>query len=59
VVWSIVKTFFRWAHSIDLVSSNVSAKLHSLPVVRKQVQPLTKEEMARLLASTSQFWIQP
>ena len=53
VAWSIVKTFFRWAHSIDLVSSNVSAKLQSLPIVRKQVQPLTKDEMARLLAATS------
>ncbi|WP_162601757.1 tyrosine-type recombinase/integrase [Occallatibacter savannae] len=54
VAWSIVKTFFRWAHSIDLVSSNVSAKLQSLPIVRTQVQPLTKDEMARLLAATSQ-----
>jgi len=53
VAWSIVKTFFRWAHSIDLISSNVSAKLHSLPVVHKQVQPLTKDEIDRLLAATS------
>ena len=59
VAWSIVKTFFRWAHSIDLVSSNVSAKLQSLPIVRKQVQPLTKEEMARLFAATSQCGFSP
>ena len=54
VAWSIVKTFFRWAHSIDLIPSDVSSKLKSLPIVRKQVQPLTLDEMARLLAATSQ-----
>jgi hypothetical protein len=25
VAWSVVKTFFRWAHSIDLIPSDVSA----------------------------------
>jgi integrase/recombinase XerD len=59
VAWSIVKTFFRWAFSIDLVSSNASVKLTSLPIVRKQVQPLTKEEMARLLAATGQCGFSP
>ncbi len=54
VAWSIVKTFFRWAHSIDLISSDVSSKLKSLPIVRKQVQPLTRDEMEGLLAATSQ-----
>jgi integrase/recombinase XerD len=59
VAWSVVKTFFRWAHSIDLIPSDVSAKLKSLPIVRKQVQPLTKDEMARLLAATSQCGFSP
>jgi len=59
VSWSIVKTFFRLAHSIDLVSSNASATLTSLPVVRKQVQPLTKDEMAALLTATSQCGFSP
>lgn len=54
VSWSIVKTFFRWAHSIDLIPSDVSGKLKSLPIVRKQVQPLTRDEMEGLLAATSQ-----
>ena len=54
VAWSIVKTFFRWAHSIDLIPSDVSGKLKSLPIVRKQVQPLTRDEMESLLAATSQ-----
>jgi integrase/recombinase XerD len=59
VAWSIVKTFFRWAHSIDLIPSDVSAKLPSLPIVRKQVQPLTQDEMERLLAATSQCSFAP
>jgi hypothetical protein len=59
VAWSIVKTFFRWAHSIDLIPSDVSSKLKSLPIVRKQVQPLTLDEMARLLAATSQCGFAP
>jgi integrase/recombinase XerD len=54
VAWSVVKTFFRWAHSIDLIPSDVSSKLKSLPVVRKQVQPLTHDEVEGLLAATSQ-----
>jgi integrase len=54
VAWSIVQTFFRWAHSIDLIPSDVSSKLKSLPIVRKQVQPLTRDEMQGLLDATSQ-----
>ena len=59
VAWSIVKTFFRWAHSIDLIASDVSGKLKSLPIVRKQVQPLTLDEMEGLLAATSQCGFTP
>lgn len=59
VAWSVVKTFFRWSHSIDLIPSDVSGKLKSLPIVRKQVQPLTREEMGRLLAATSQCGFAP
>ena len=59
VSWSVVKTFFRWAHSIDLISSDVSSKLKSLPIVRKQVQPLTREEMEKLLAATTQCGFTP
>jgi site-specific recombinase XerD len=54
VAWSIVRTFCRWAHSIDLVPSDVSSKLKSLPIVRKQVQPLTRDEIADLLMATRQ-----
>jgi integrase/recombinase XerD len=59
VSWSIVRTFFRWANSIDLIPSDVSNKLKSLPIVRKQVQPLTPDEMERLLAATSQCGFAP
>ena len=59
VAWSMVKSFFRWAHAIDLIPSNESAKLNSLPVVRKQVQPLTRDEMAALLVATSQCGFSP
>ncbi len=59
VAWSVVKTFFRWAHSLDLIPSDVAAKLKSLPIVRKQVQPLTRDEMASLLAATSQCGLSP
>jgi site-specific recombinase XerD len=59
VAWSVVKTFFRWAHSIDLIPSDVSAKLTSLPIVRKQVQPLTRDEMERLLTATRQCGFSP
>jgi hypothetical protein len=43
-----VKTFFRRAHFIDLISSDLSSKLKSLPIVRKQVQPLTQDDMEGL-----------
>ena len=54
VHWSIVKTFFRWAYATDRVLTDPSAKLKSLPSVRTQVQPLTKEEMERLLRATAE-----
>jgi integrase/recombinase XerD len=53
VHWSVVKTFFRWAFATDLVLADPSAKLKSLPVVRTQVQPLTQDEMTRILTATS------
>ena len=59
VAWSIVRTFFRWAHSIDLLPSDPSAKLRSLPVVRKQVQPLTRQDMSDLLAAASRCGFSP
>jgi site-specific recombinase XerD len=59
VAWSIVRTFFRWADALDLIPSDVSAKLTSLPIVRKQVQPLTQDEMEGLLAATSQCGFTP
>jgi site-specific recombinase XerD len=59
VAWSVVKTFFRWAHAIDLIPSDISAKLTPLPIVRKQVQPLTRDEMERLLAATDQCGFKP
>ncbi len=54
VHWSVVKTFFKWAFNTDLVAANPSAKLKSLPAERKQVQPLTQEEMGRLVAATAE-----
>ena len=54
VHWAVVKTFFGWAYCTDLISSNPSAKLKSLPYVHKQVFPLTQEEMNRILAATAE-----
>ncbi len=51
VHWSVVKTFFRWAFSIDLVPADQSAKLKPLPCHRTQVLPLTADEMDRILAA--------
>jgi len=59
VSWSVVETFFRWANSIDIIPSDVSAKRTSLPIVLKQVQQLTQDEMERLLAATSQCGFSP
>jgi hypothetical protein len=38
VAWSVVKTFFRWAHILDLIPSDASSKLMHLPTIRKQVR---------------------
>jgi site-specific recombinase XerD len=59
VHWSIVKTFFRWAYSTDLIPADASAKLKSLSCVRQQVQPLSPDEIDRLLAATSQCGFKP
>jgi hypothetical protein len=48
VAWSVVKTLLRWAHSIDLIPSDVSGKQRPMPSVRKQLQSLTRDEMASL-----------
>jgi site-specific recombinase XerD len=49
VHWSVVKTFFKWAFCTDLVPTDPSAKLKSLPSGQNQVMPLTKDEMDRLI----------
>jgi integrase/recombinase XerD len=54
VHWAVVKTFFRWAFATDLIPADPSAKLKSLPSERNQVQPLTQDEMGRLLAATAE-----
>lgn len=53
VHWSVVKTFFHWAFATDLIPADTSAKLKSLPSGRKQVLPLTQEEMDQILAAIS------
>jgi integrase/recombinase XerD len=59
VHWSVVKTFFRWAFATDLIATDPSSKLKSLPSERTQVQPLTEEEMQRLLAATANCGFEP
>ena len=59
VHWSVVKTFFRWAFSTDLIPADPSAKLKSLPYVRTQVLPLTQDEMDRLIAATPECGFEP
>ena len=49
VHWSVVKTFFKWAFSTDLIPTDPSAKLKSLPGGQNQVMPLTRGEMDRLI----------
>jgi site-specific recombinase XerD len=52
VHWAVSKTFSKWAFRTDLIETDPSAKLKSLPSVRNQVQPLKLEEMQRFLAAT-------
>jgi integrase/recombinase XerD len=59
VHWSVVKTFFRWAFATDLIPADPSAKLKSLPSERTQVQPLTQEEIGRLVAATAECGFDP
>jgi hypothetical protein len=54
VHWSVVKTFFKWAFSTDLIATNPSAKLMSLPSGRNQVLPLSRDEFDRILAAVDQ-----
>jgi integrase/recombinase XerC len=59
VHWSVVKTFFKWAFSTDLIVTNPSAKLMSLPSGRKQVLPLSRAEFDRILAAVDQCGFKP
>ena len=59
VHWSVVKTFFRWAFATDLIPADPSAKLKSLPSDHNQVQPLTQDEMGRLVAATAECGFDP
>jgi integrase/recombinase XerD len=54
VHWSVVKTFFKWAFSTDLIPADPSAKLKSLPSGRHQVLPLSRDEFDRILAAVGQ-----
>lgn len=51
VHWSVVKTFFKWAFSTDLIPADPSAKLKSLPCGRKQVCHFHA-------TSSTEFWLQ-
>ena len=59
VHWSVVKTFFKWAFSTDLIPADPSAKLKSLPYGHNQVLPLTRDEFDRILAAVDQCGFTP
>ena len=60
VAWSVVKTFFRWAHSIDLVPSNVSAKAElASRCPQASTAPTRKMKWQALLKATSQCGFRP
>jgi len=59
VHWSVVKTFFKWAFSTDLIAADPSAKLKSLPSGRHQVLPLSRDEFDRILAAVDQCGFAP
>jgi integrase/recombinase XerD len=54
VHWSVVKTFFKWAFSTDLIPTDASAKLKSLPCGQNQVLPLKRNEMDRLIKAVGE-----
>lgn len=59
VHWSVVKTFFKWAFSLDLIPTNPAPKLRSLPYGHNQVLPLSCEEFDRILATVDQCDFSP
>ena len=59
VHWSVVKTFFKWAFSTDLIPADPSAKLKSLPSGRHQVLPLSRDDFDRILAAVDQCCFTP
>jgi integrase/recombinase XerD len=59
VHWSVVKTFFKWAFSTDLIPADPSAKLKSLPSGRHQVLPLSRDEFDRILTAVDQCGFTP
>jgi len=59
VHWSVVKTFFKWAFSTDLIPADPSAKLKSLPSGRHQVLPLSRDDFDRILAAVDQCGFTP
>jgi integrase len=59
VHWSVVKTFFKWAFSLDLIPADQSAKLKPLPCRRTQVLPLTADEMDLILAAADDCGFPP
>lgn len=54
VHWSVVKTFFKWAFSLDLIPTNPAAKLRSLAYGHNQVLPLSRDEFDRILVAVDQ-----
>lgn len=59
VHWSVVKTFFKWAFSTDLIPADPSAKLKSLPSGRHQVLPLSRDDFDRIQAAVDQCGFTP
>jgi len=59
VHWSVVKTFFKWAFSLDLIPTNPAPKLRSLPYGHNQVLPLSREEFNRILVAVDQSGFTP
>jgi site-specific recombinase XerD len=51
VHWCIVSAFFKYAHTLEWVSTNEAAKLKGLKATSLQVQPFTRDEMTAILAA--------